>query len=249
MKNVIVFVEHRQGSTRKVTFELASEARRLADRLGGTAAAVAIGSGATELAEQLKAYPLDTIYVNDDRDADAFLLDPVVDYLQAAAELVGLALILIPNTLSGRDVAGRSVVRLNAGIVADVVEVRVDDDAIVCVSPKLGGVMITSCALRSRRVRHSDRSAECIRRLTRRQRRRKFVALAKPAENLRRRDRARHRGRCRRTGARGSARRRRGRAWARRPGAFRCSVETPSTSIGRSSGRLTRRSRRRLGAV
>ena len=149
MKNVIVFVEHRQGSTRKVTFELASEARRIADRLGGTAAAVVIGSGAGELAEQLKAYPLDTIYVNEDRDVDAFLLDPVVDYLHAAAELAGPSLILIPNTLSGRDVAGRLVVRLSAGIVADAVEVRVDDGAVVCVSPKLGGVLITSCALRS----------------------------------------------------------------------------------------------------
>ncbi|MGA8097642.1 MAG: electron transfer flavoprotein subunit alpha/FixB family protein [Candidatus Cybelea sp.] len=149
MKNVIVFVEHRQGSTRKVTFELASEARRIADRLGGTAAAVMIGSGAGELAEQLKAYPLDTIYVNEDRDVDAFLLDPIVDYLHAAAELAGPSLILIPNTLSGRDVAGRLVVRLSAGIVADVVEVRVDDGAVVCVSPKLGGVLVTSCALRS----------------------------------------------------------------------------------------------------
>ncbi|MFZ0032514.1 MAG: electron transfer flavoprotein subunit alpha/FixB family protein [Candidatus Cybelea sp.] len=149
MKNVIVFVEHRQGSTRKVTFELASEARRLADRLGGTAAAVVIGSGAGELAEQLKAYPLDTIYLNEDPDVDAFLLDPVVDYLHAAAELAGPSLILIPNTLSGRDVAGRLVVRLSAGIVADIVEIRVDDGAVVCVSPKLGGALITTCALRS----------------------------------------------------------------------------------------------------
>ena len=37
VKHVIVYVEHRQGSTRKVTFELATEARRLADQLGGKA--------------------------------------------------------------------------------------------------------------------------------------------------------------------------------------------------------------------
>ena len=147
MKHVIVFVEHRQGQTRKVTFELATQARVLADQLGGKACAVVVGAGAAQLAEQLKAYPLDAIYVNEDRDVDAFLLDPSVDYLQAAAELVGPALVLIPNTLSGRDVAGRLVVRLGAGIVADVVEVQVEDGGVVCVSPKLGGVLITSCAL------------------------------------------------------------------------------------------------------
>ncbi len=149
MKNVIVFAEHRQGQTRKVTFELASEARRLAGQLGGKACAVVFGSGAPSLAEQLKAYPLDVVYVSGDADVDAFLLDPSVDYLQAAAELVGPSLILIPNTLSGRDVAGRLMVRLCAGIVADVVEIRIEAGIPVCVSPKLGGVLITSCALRS----------------------------------------------------------------------------------------------------
>jgi electron transfer flavoprotein alpha subunit len=149
VKNVLVFVEHRQGATRKVTFELATEARRLADQLGGKACAVVLGSGSSPIAEQLKKYPLDVIYVSDDQSVDGFLLDPAVDYLQAAAEAAGPALILIPNTLSGRDVAGRLLVRLSAGIVADVVEIRIEDGTAVCVSPKLGGVLITECALRS----------------------------------------------------------------------------------------------------
>ena len=148
MKHVIVYAEQRQGQTRKITFELATQARRLADRLGGKACAVVVGSGAAALAEQLSKYPLDTIYFNDDRDADTFLLDPIVDYLQAASQLVGPSLILIPNTLSGRDVAGRLVARLAAGIVADVVEIEIEEAAVVCVSPKLGGALITSCALR-----------------------------------------------------------------------------------------------------
>lgn len=148
MRNVIVFVEQRQGQTRKVSFELSSEARRLADALGGKAYAVVLGEGASALAEQLKRYPLDTIYVAQDGDVDKYLLDPSVDYLQAAAELAGPSLILIPNTLSGRDVAGRLMVRLGAGIVADVVGIQIESGEIVCVSPKLGGVLVTSCALR-----------------------------------------------------------------------------------------------------
>lgn len=148
MKHVVVFVEHRQGQTRKVSFEIASEARRLADELGGKACAVVLGSGASQLATQLQAYPLDVIYIAEDEDVDRYLLDPVVDYLEAAALTAGPALVLIPNTLSGRDVAGRLTVRLSAGIVADVVDVRIEESGVVCVSPKLGGVLITSCALR-----------------------------------------------------------------------------------------------------
>jgi electron transfer flavoprotein alpha subunit len=148
MKHVIVYAEHRQGETRKVTFELASEARRIADQLGGQAHAVVLGAGAAALAEQLKAYPLDAVHVNDDRDVDAFLLDPVVDYLHVAATAIGPSLILVPNTLSGRDVAGRLLVRLSAGIVADVVELQVEDGSVLCTSPKLGGALVTTCALR-----------------------------------------------------------------------------------------------------
>ncbi|MBV9718285.1 MAG: electron transfer flavoprotein subunit alpha/FixB family protein [Candidatus Eremiobacteraeota bacterium] len=148
MKNVIVFAEHRQGGTRKVTLELATEARRIADALGGKACAVALGSGASQLAQTLQKFPLDVIYVNDDRAVDGFLLDPVVNYLEAAARLAGPSLVMIPNTLSGRDVAGRLAVRLRAGIVADVVDVQLDGESVVCVSPKLGGVLVTNCALR-----------------------------------------------------------------------------------------------------
>jgi electron transfer flavoprotein alpha subunit len=147
MNNVIVYAEHRRGQTRKVTFELASEARKLADALGGKAYAVAVGPGSAQLAGELKAYPLDAVYLNEDPDVDAFVLDPIVDYLEAAAKLAGPSLVLIPNSLSGRDVAGRLLVRLDAGITADVVEFKIENGAVACVSPKLGGALITTCAL------------------------------------------------------------------------------------------------------
>lgn len=149
MKNVIVYVEHRNAQTRKVTFELATQARALADGLGGKACAVVVGPGATQLAQTLQAYPLDAIYANDDAQVEQFLLDPAVDYLEAAAKTVGPSLILIPNTLSGRDVAGRLVARLDAGVAADVTEIKVDGGAIDCVSPKLGGAVVTTCALKA----------------------------------------------------------------------------------------------------
>jgi electron transfer flavoprotein alpha subunit len=148
MKNVIVFVEHRAGQTRKVSFEMATEARRIADALGGTAHAVIVGPGASQLAEQVKTYPLDAVHVNDDAEVEKFLLDPVVDYLDAAAKAIGPSLILIPNTLSGRDVAGRLLARLGAGIGADVTDFKIENGVVECVSPKMGGALVTTCALK-----------------------------------------------------------------------------------------------------
>ncbi len=149
MRDVIIFVEHSGGQTRKVTFELAAEARRLADALGGKAHALVAGSGSDALAKQLQNHPLDKIFHTEDPDVDKFLLDPVVDYLEAAAKSTGPAAILIPNTMLGRDVAGRIAARLGAGLGSDVTELRVEDGRVHCIAPKLQGSTITTCAFKT----------------------------------------------------------------------------------------------------
>lgn len=147
MQHVLVVVEHRKEHTRKVTYELASQARALADKLGGAAHAVVLGEGARALAEALKAYPLDAVHVAEDADVDRYLIDPTIDYVEAAARAIGSCLILVPNTMFGRDVASRLVARLDAGMVADVTGFDVENGRVACVAPKLGGVTITTCAL------------------------------------------------------------------------------------------------------
>jgi electron transfer flavoprotein alpha subunit len=149
MQNVIVFVEHKSGQTRKVTFELATEARKLADALGGKAHAVVLGAGANALAEQLKNYPLDAIHATEDADVDKFLLDPIVDYLEAVAKSTGPALILVPNTMLGRDIAGRIAARLNAGLTSDVTEFTIEGGKAVSVGPKLQGSTTTGCGFKN----------------------------------------------------------------------------------------------------
>lgn len=149
MQHVIVFVEHKAGQTRKVTFELVSEARKLADALGGKAHAVVLGPGSPAIAEQLKNYPLDTIHVTEDADVDKYLLDPIVDYLEAVARGTGPALLLLPNTMLGRDVAGRIAARLDAGMNSDVTEIRVDGGKPVSVGPKLQGSTVVASAFKN----------------------------------------------------------------------------------------------------
>jgi len=142
-----MFVQQAKGVTPKVTFELATQARTLADALGGKAHALVVGAGASSLAQTLASYPLDVIHHNDDTEVDGYFLDPVVDYLEAAARAIGPSLILIPNTLFGKDLAGRALARLDAGLAADVTDFAIDGGAVACVSPKMGGVAITTCRL------------------------------------------------------------------------------------------------------
>ena len=148
MRNVIVFVEQRGGHTRKVTFELATEARRLADGLGGKAHAIVLGAGAQTIADQLKTYPLDAVHVAEDPDVDAYLVEPIVDYVEALAREQGPSIILVPNTMRGRDVGSRVAARLQTGLQADVTEIAVDGGRPVFTAPKFGGGAITTSAFK-----------------------------------------------------------------------------------------------------
>jgi len=145
MRDVIVYIEHSGEKPRRVSLELASKAKEFATALGGKAHAVVLGAGADAIGETLKAYALDSIHVASDPDVDAFLVDPQVDYLEAVANGTGPALVLVPNTMLGRDVGSRLAARLGAGLTSDITDLSIDGGSVGCVSPKLGGLTITTC--------------------------------------------------------------------------------------------------------
>lgn len=64
---------------------------------------------------------------------------PLVDALVAAAELVKPDAILIPNSVDGRDAAGRFAVRTNAAIAVDAVNVSRDAEGVVAHHSVYGG--------------------------------------------------------------------------------------------------------------
>jgi electron transfer flavoprotein alpha subunit len=147
MKNVVAFIEHRDGRPRRVALEAATAARRLAAELGATAHAVIVGADVDAVADAVRPFGLDRIHVL--ADSGAWLVDPAVDAVADVVASIGPTLILIGNTLLGRDIASRLAARVDAGINADVTGVVIRDGRVACQSPKLGGLTITTCAFRS----------------------------------------------------------------------------------------------------
>lgn len=146
MRDVLVFIEHTAGQPRRVSYEMATKAKELATTLGGAVHAVVLGKGAAAAAEAIKAYPFDKIHVSEDDEIEAFMVDPSVDYLEAAARAVGPSLILVPFTMIGRDIGSRLAARLDCGQNADVTDIVIEGGKVGCVSPKLGGTIVTTCA-------------------------------------------------------------------------------------------------------
>lgn len=148
MQNVIAFIEHKGGVARRSSVEAACAARSIADELGGKAHAVVAGAAAAAVAESLKRYPLDQIHVLDEPAAAVHGIDPQVDALESVAKALGPSLILVANTMIGRDVGSRVAARVDAGVNADAVGITVSDGRVAVRSPKLGGSVITTCAFK-----------------------------------------------------------------------------------------------------
>jgi electron transfer flavoprotein alpha subunit len=121
MAEVLVVVDHADGAVKKPTYELLTLAKRL-----GEPSAVFIGSSAkgAEVAEKVKAYGAEKVYVIDDAQIKGYLVAPKAEALQQLAEKASPAAILIPSTFEGKEVAGRLAIKLGSGLITDAVDVE-----------------------------------------------------------------------------------------------------------------------------
>jgi electron transfer flavoprotein alpha subunit len=127
VSEVLVLIDHVDGAVRKPTYELLTIAKRL-----GEPSAVFIGAAAqgAEVAEKVKKYGAEKVYVVDDAQIKGYLVAPKAEALQQLAEKArsggGLAAILIPATSEGKEVAGRLAIKLESGLITDAVDVEAD---------------------------------------------------------------------------------------------------------------------------
>src|SRR3989337_3033813 len=98
MSEVLVLVDHADGEVKKPTYELLTIARRL-----GEPSAVFIGGGdqGAAVAEKVKKYGAEKVYVIDDAEIKGYLVAPKAEALQQIAEQAGAGAVLIGSSAEG----------------------------------------------------------------------------------------------------------------------------------------------------
>ncbi|MCX5851692.1 MAG: electron transfer flavoprotein subunit alpha/FixB family protein [Deltaproteobacteria bacterium] len=138
-KGVWMVAEQRDGALRKVSFEIASAARKLADELGDEVCAVVIGSGVEGLAPELGKYGVDKVYV---ADAPVFANYTTDAYAAAVAKVVkenDPAILLCAASVLGKDLSSRLAGTLATGLAADCTELKIADGKLIAVRPMYAG--------------------------------------------------------------------------------------------------------------
>ncbi|MBN1662602.1 MAG: electron transfer flavoprotein subunit alpha/FixB family protein [Deltaproteobacteria bacterium] len=138
-KGVMIVAEQRDGALRKISFELASAARKLADELGDEVSAVVLGSGVEGIAGQLGKYGVDKVYVADNAAFEPYTTDA---YAQAITKIVkekDPAILLLGASVLGKDLSSRLVGSLATGMASDCTDVKIADGKLVAVRPMYAG--------------------------------------------------------------------------------------------------------------
>ncbi len=121
MSEVLVLVDHVDGTVKKPTYELLALAKRL-----GTPAAVFIGAAdqVAAVAATVAGYGAEKVYAIDDAQIKGYLVAPKAEALAQLMAAATPAAVLIPSSAEGKEVAARLAIKTESGLITDAVDVQ-----------------------------------------------------------------------------------------------------------------------------
>jgi len=137
MAKVLVFIDNPGNALKKSSLELLTLARSL-----GESVVALNGELHNGVSAAFGEYGVSAVLRPSATDLDDYLVAPKAAYLAAAAQSTGATIVLLDNSPEGKEIAARLGIRLNAGVITDVVAVDTDGTAHKSV---LAGSYNTAC--------------------------------------------------------------------------------------------------------
>jgi electron transfer flavoprotein alpha subunit len=126
-KGIWVFAEVKDGNVRKVAFELLSQGRKMAEKLGEELAAVLLGSNVEGLTGRLAEYA-DKVYWVDDPALGQYTTEAYAAVLTRLLQENQPSIFLCGATMMGKDLSPRVAARLQTGLATDCTALAIGDD-------------------------------------------------------------------------------------------------------------------------
>ena len=140
MSNEIwVFIETERDEIKKISLEMVSQARELADSSGLSVSAFMVDQGLENLSESLFHHGVDRVYLVDGATVSPHDTDTHVNLMHTMIKETGAAMLLLGATSLGREMAPRLAARLNAGLISDCVDIKLEKGQLVGRRPILNG--------------------------------------------------------------------------------------------------------------
>ncbi|MFD0749013.1 electron transfer flavoprotein subunit alpha/FixB family protein [Mucilaginibacter calamicampi] len=114
--SILVYAENAGGSFKKSAFEVVSYARAIADQSNTTLTALSIGDVENAELKQLAQYGADKILTVSHDKLKNFVNQAYASVIAQVAKSEGASIVILSNSFSGRGLAPRLGVKLNAGV-------------------------------------------------------------------------------------------------------------------------------------
>ncbi len=137
--NILVVAEGRDGSLRKVSYELVTVAKEMAQGLGGNVEAITLGHNIGACAESLSKSGVSKVYSADDPSLETFAPETYAATLAGVIKNSQPAVILFPATGYGKELSGRTAAKLDLGVVTDCIAFQVQNGSLVLKRPIYAG--------------------------------------------------------------------------------------------------------------
>ncbi|MCB2185837.1 MAG: electron transfer flavoprotein subunit alpha/FixB family protein, partial [Deltaproteobacteria bacterium] len=149
MAGVLVIAEHRDGEFRKITFEVASAAKKIADELGAEVSAVVLGQGLADKAAELGKYGVAKVFYGESDAAAAYTAEVYASAVAALAKEQGADVILFGASMAGKDLAGRLAAKLGVSVAVDCTKLAVENGRLKATRPMYAGKVYADVILKS----------------------------------------------------------------------------------------------------
>jgi electron transfer flavoprotein alpha subunit len=136
---VLAVGEQRDGALRKVSYEVVTGARRLADALGGSVEAVICAAGAPQGLDRLGSFGADRVVTLTNPAFAKYSPEGSAQAIADRAKAGAYAAIVFAASATGKDLAPRVAAKLGVPLAADVTDVGVESGAIVVTRPVYAG--------------------------------------------------------------------------------------------------------------
>ena len=138
-KGIFVIAEQRDGALRKVSFELVSAARKLADQTGDEVSAILLGSGIEGLVAELGKFGADKVFVGDNAALEPYITEAHAQVVAKILKDNDAAIALFGASVQGKDLSARVAAKLAGGLATDCTDVKIDGGKLVAVRPMYAG--------------------------------------------------------------------------------------------------------------
>jgi electron transfer flavoprotein alpha subunit len=141
-KDIFVFIEYKDSSIKKVSFELLSKAKEISEKLTSTVYSVIIGSNVGTAVKQLEEYS-DKVIIVDNEKLKNYRWDTYIHVMEQLIRKYSPYVVFGASNVTGKDIFPRLAAKLNGAIVSDAVGAVLEGDILKIKKPLFGGKIIS----------------------------------------------------------------------------------------------------------